>query len=188
MMGRTENQGGGSCTFSGSNTSYIEIPKDDRLDTKYSITLLAMVFPDETDGPIVQFSPTGTFGTHLWVLNSGTTLFSRMTRRGDYLKTTAVLSALLKPKQWFYVGVTYDYSTGVVRIWIDGKMVGEVSIGSMEISTDQFIRMGYGVIPTDQRAFKGRISCLQMYNRALTQEEIVAAKGACSHYKRSKLK
>ena len=178
---------GGSCAFSGSQSSYIQIPKDDRLDTRYSITLLAMVFPDETAGPIVQFSPPGSYGTHFWVVNSGTTLFFRITRRGDYLQTTILSSALLKPRQWFYVGATYDYSTGVVRNWIDGKMVGEVPIGSMELSTDQFIRIGSGAIPADVRTFKGRISCLQIYNRALTQEEIVAAKDACSHYKRSKL-
>ena len=178
---------GGSCSFSGSQSSYIEIPKDDRLDTRYSITLLAMVFPDETEGPIVQFSPSGTYGPHFWVVNSGTTLFFRITRRDDYFATTILSSALLKPRQWFYVGATYDYSTGVVRNWIDGKMVGEVSIGSMEISTDQFIRMGYSAIPSDTRTFKGLISCLQIYNRALTQEEIAAAKDACSHYKRSKL-
>ena len=110
---------GGSCSFPGSQSSYIEIPKDDRLDTRYSITLLAMIFPDETEGPIVQFSPPGTYGPHFWVVNSGTTLFFRITRRDDYLATTILLSALLKPRQWFYVGATYDYSTGVVRNWID---------------------------------------------------------------------
>ena len=176
---------GGSCAFSGSQSSYIQIPKDDRLDTRYSITLLAMVFPDETVGPIVQFCPFGNYGTHFWVTNSGTTLFFRITRRGDYFGTAILTSALLKPRQWFYVGATYDYSTGVVRIWIEGKMVDEESVGSMEISTDQVIRIG--AVTIDRRPFKGRISCLQIYNRALTREEIVAAKGACSHYKRSKL-
>lgn len=174
---------GGSSAFAGSEASYIEIPQNYRLDTRYSITILAMVYPEGVDGPLVHFVPPSViYGPHVWFVNNN--LFTRIVGRGNFALAESIQSSSLMPRKWSYVGTSYDYSTGVVRNWINGEMISELSIGSMELATDQVIRMG--AVPIDNRYFKGRISCVQIYKQALTKELIAAAKDACSDYKRSK--
>ena len=49
----------GAFLFKGNKTSYIEIHNKGKLDTKYSITILANIFPTGSDGPIVNYKVDG---------------------------------------------------------------------------------------------------------------------------------
>ena len=62
-------------------------------------------------------------------------------------------------------------------LWVDGKKVVEQHVGTFELDTDAEIRIG--VKANDGRFFKGRISCVQFYNRALSEVEIAAVKYRC---------
>ena len=55
----------GSHVMSGSSTSYIEVPDDRTLDTRYSLTILASVYPTGEAGPILQNGDSAS-GVHLW--------------------------------------------------------------------------------------------------------------------------
>ena len=60
---------------------------------------------------------------------------------------------------------------------MDGKKVAQQHVGTYELDTDAEIRLG--VKANDGRFFKGRMSCVQFYNRALTEVEIAAVKYRC---------
>ena len=167
---------GGSYYFNGSSTSYIEFPGSSALDTRYSLTILADVFP-ETSGPVLNYN-TYNWGVHLLIGMEIGSLFSGLSDRYTFKHTDPVLSNSTKfGKKWHYVGATYDYLSGIARVWIDGAKAGELQVGKMEIATNDSVRMG--AVTNHRSYFRGRVSCLQIYNRALTQDEIEAVKSRC---------
>ena len=77
---------------------------------------------------------------------------------------------ILKLNKWNQVGASYDNNTGVAQLWHDGKMVKSRNIGQVDLATDQNIRLG--ACDNDERYFEGKVSCLQIYDRALKEKEI----------------
>ena len=147
----------GSYQFSGSSTSYIEIPNNGGLDTRYSITILAWLNQENDDGPIVNFG-SDVWGFHFWVVNGR--LFARPSRRADRAQQKNAFSSSLS-RTWNYVGTSYNFS----------EVAHEIS-GSAEQKTQYDVRMGAKA--SNQRYLKGRICCLQIYNKSLSQQEIIA--------------
>ena len=164
----------GSYQFSGSSNSYIEFPNNGGLDTKYSLTLLVWVFPENTDGPIFNYG-TYYFGVHLWIVNSGS--FARLVKISEVYSETPLQKANLKQNSWNYIGTSYDYASGDQKLWIDGKVYDVQNIGTVELSTQGAVRVG--ALDGDNRFLKGRISCMQVYNKALTEKEVRAVRGLC---------
>ena len=83
----------------------------------------------------------------------------------------------LNRDKWNFVGASYDFITGFARLWIEGKVYEELDINSHELNTTGAVRMG--AVTGDGRFLKGRISCLQVYNKALTEREVHGARGLC---------
>ena len=75
------------------------------------------------------------------------------------------------------MGASYDYHSGVEKLWIEGKVYEEQNISTVQLNTSGAVRMG--VLTGDDRFFKGRISCMQVYNKALTEREVHAVRGLC---------
>ena len=72
---------------------------------------------------------------------------------------------------WKFVGASYDHSTGDANLWVNGAVVYTRNIGiGLDLATNDSIRMG----AYDQAYFKGRIAQMQVYDKALTQEQIQA--------------
>ncbi|XP_066275437.1 uncharacterized protein [Branchiostoma lanceolatum] len=164
----------GAYSLSGSSTSYIEIPNNGMLDTRYSITMLAYVYPTGTDGPIFNYR-TDDFGVHLW--QTGTNhLQGRMLTREHVYKDPISVSTL-NLNEWNFVGMTYSYPSGKVKLWHDGTEVGTLDVGTFETETDYDIRVG--LMDGDSRIFAGRIACLQIYNIPLNIEQIREAAAKC---------
>ena len=166
---------GGSYAFAGTASSYIEFPSGSRLDIKSSITLVALVYP-EAPGPIIDYSAGALWATHWW-MSSMTRLHWSVRRRNLRKHHITVQNDILEIGQWNFVAATYDHSTGMSASWLEGYKIGELNAGIYNLATDYPIRMG--VRDGDSRHFKGRISCLQFYNRVLSQEEIIEAKTKC---------
>ena len=168
---------GGSYYFAGTINSYIEFPSGSQLDVRYSITIVVNVYP-EAAGPIIDFVPAeGLWMVHLWMAPMYYIYWSVTDRGATQIKT--ISQQVLTTNQWNFIAATYDYSTGLSAVWVEGNKVGEINAGIMEIATNHPIRIG--VKPNDDRYFKGRISCLQFYNRALSQAEIFAARTKCQN-------
>lgn len=139
---------------------------------RYSMTLLVWVFPENVDGPIVNYG-TDNFGVHLWIVDK--VFFTRLVERLGVFKPAQTAS--LKHHAWNFIGFSYDYDTGVQKVWIEGKVYDMANVGHFELRTQNNIRMGKK--DEDVRFFKGRISCLQVYNKALTEREVQAVRGLC---------
>ncbi|KAL9982723.1 hypothetical protein ACROYT_G004806 [Oculina patagonica] len=166
-------QPNGSYQFSGNSTNYIEFPNNGGLDTRYSLTLLAWVFFENTDGPIFNYG-TDHYAVHFWVGASQLYILFR-TRSGT--NPGALYGSPLKADAWNFVGASYDYDSGVQKLWAEGKVYDVQNIGTHELDTSSAVRMGF--MTADNRNFKGRISCMQVYNTALTEREVHAVRGLC---------
>lgn len=161
--------------FYGNRNSYIDLPNRGKLDTKRSITILAQIFHSGRHGPIVHYNKKH-WGVHLWMIKPRT-LYVHFTKRRNRGATASLLSATVQPNRWQYVGTTYDYKTGVAKLYVNGRVVARKRIGRFKLATNYPIRVGSKI--GDGRHFKGRISCIQIYNRALTARQIAARAKRC---------
>ena len=158
-----------SYEFSGTVNSYIEFPNGGGLDVQRSMTMLCWLFPGGQDGPIFNYRTSGSWGVHLWVVAGQ--LFVRFTKR-DYSFTNALIHTALKPEDgWKFVGASYDHTSGDAKLWVDGNEVHKLNIGAnLVLATQDSVRMGVKI--GDGRYFKGRIAQMEVYNAALTEEQI----------------
>ena len=157
--------------FSGTVNSYIEFPNGGGLDVKNSMTMLCWLYPEGQDGPLFNYGKRGSLGVHLWVWDGQ--LFVRFTKR-DYLWTQRLVHTRLKPEDgWKFVGASYYQANGHAKLWVDGKAVQTVDIGAnLQLATQDSVRMGVMIDGAHARYFKGKIAQMQVYNVALTQEQI----------------
>jgi len=161
---------GGSYQFWGTVNSYIELPNNGGLDTQYSISLVMWVLPEGQNGPLFNYRPSGAWAVHLWIASGH--LFFRLANRNDVMYSS--LTSPINWRQWIYVGASYDNSTGIAKLWIDGTQVKQSTLGVFTLSTFSDIRLG--VKSDDHRYFKGRIARVQVYNIALNREQYLAVK------------
>lgn len=155
----------GSYQFSGDSGSYIEFPNNGGLNVKNSITVLCWVYMETSDvsGRLFTYNNPTQWGIRLKI-NSGKL---RTRFKGGTPLTTDLP---LEPKQWHHVGSSYNHNTGKANLWLNGTKVEEEDIGAVILATEQTVRMG--------ATFKGRITAMQIYNVALTAEQINEVKDA----------
>ena len=166
----------GSYEFLGTPNSYIEFFNGDggALDVRNSMTMLCWLYSDEQDGPVFNYNTAGTnWGVHLWVNQKK--LFVRYTDRKYSEVHEGLFSQFTLPRRWKFVGASYDHGSGEAKLWVDGVVDASFDIGAgLDLATQDSVRMG--VKNGDIRYFKGRISQMQVYNLALTQEQIQTIK------------
>ena len=168
-----DGQFGGAYKFRGRRDSFIEFPNNGRLDTKYSITILAYVNP-EAPGPIFNYDPKG-FGVLLWMVRPNV-LFARFVKRNKKF-TQPVVTNKVKPGTWNWVAATYDKVTGYARLYVDSRKTAERNLGPIRLATNYPVRMGARV--RDRRFFRGKITCVQVFNVALNEKQIQNARQSC---------
>lgn len=173
------NQSGNSLSFLGTPDSYIEFPNNGKLDAKNSISLLAWVLPKQA-GPIFNYKTDG-WGVNLWMARPRK-LFARFVDREQRARLPALKSTHIKPSKWNFVGAVYDQKSGMASLWINGKLEDEKDIGNISLATNYPVRMGARI--GDKRNFRGRISCMQVYNEALNSRQIGVAKWKCRSFER----
>ena len=163
----------GSYEFFGNTNSFIEFPNSPggALDVRYSMTILCWVYYDEKGGPhgpIFNYNTGGKHGVHLWLYKR--LFFARFNGRAfsflPYLHHTSLAGG------WKFVGASYDNETGEIKLWADGalKQTRRMRAG-VELGTQGNVRMG--VRKNGKACFKGKISQLQIYNEALSQQQIL---------------
>ena len=163
----------GSYQFSGQNDSYIEFPNNGGLNVKHSITMLCWVYMENSgvSGPLFTYNKPSQWGIRL-IIKFGK-LRTRFKKR-----TNLTTDVPLEPRQWHYVGSSYDHETGKASLWLNGTKVKEGDIGArITLSTEQIVKMGATAKPEGSN-FKGRITAMQVYNVALTEEEVNEVKDA----------
>ncbi|KAI8507144.1 hypothetical protein Bbelb_155830 [Branchiostoma belcheri] len=168
---------GGAFLFSGTANSYIDIPNNGKLDVRYSYTILAHIYPTGQAGPIFNYvGNNNQWAVHFW--QTAPQLFMLRTyERYGYFSQYAHAN-VLQQNAWNYVGGTYNSSTGVAILWYNGSEVAQVQVGVPSVATQYPVRVA--VRDGDSQYFAGRIACIQLYNYAMTQEQILAARDRCS--------
>ncbi len=166
-------QSGSAVQFPGTSNSYVNIPNttSGALDTRYSISMFAWYWPGSNgsqQNPIIQYNANG-WGTHLWQTGSNQ-LFVRFTARGTLAFTNSLQANTLIPNQWNCVGATYDYNTGIARLWCNGVNVQTLNIGVMQLSTNYPVRVGS--VDFDSRRTNSKVDNVAIYDRALNATEI----------------
>ena len=167
----------GAYEFSGNSNSYIEFPNsNETLDVKKSITLVCWVKPGGQDGPLFNYKRDGHFGVHIWIEGNGK-FFHRITKFSsyaylDYLQTDQPLEV----GKWVHVAATYDNSSGVNSIYVDGVLnkTQNIEKGIRIATNDPAVRMGVKI--GDSRYFKGAIAKMMVYDVALSAQQILAVK------------
>ncbi|XP_078610005.1 uncharacterized protein LOC144881124 [Branchiostoma floridae x Branchiostoma japonicum] len=169
----------GALQFEGTPYSYIDIPNNGWLDVRYSFTILAHIYPMGGAGPIFDYSGNNSaiwnWAVHFWQF-SPQSLQMRPVGRDGYFSPD-IEADVLQLNAWNYVGTTYDSETGMATIWNNGELANEKYIGVAEVATEFPVRVG--VRDGDGRYFEGCISCLQLYDYAMSQEQISAARDVC---------
>ncbi|XP_032221892.2 uncharacterized protein LOC116604106 [Nematostella vectensis] len=160
---------GGSYYFKGTSSSYIEIPYHEKLNTRYSMSALA-IFKSEAIGPIINYCR-NRFTFHIWAIIGSTVL-------GRINKSATPSTLPYQMGVWYSVAFVYDYETGTQRLYLNGVKAAEGTPGKQELGTNREIRMG--AVVHDPRYFRGYITCLQIYDQALSQEEIKQVMHACT--------
>ena len=160
--------------FYGRRNSYIRFPNRGRLDAKYSITLLAWIYP-EGAGPIFRY------GVDFSVVSSRGLSMRIFPRRSRNIRVRPLRARrVIRYRKWQYVGVTYEQRTGYTRIYVDGRLVARKRLRKVPLRTNIPASMGAG----GRRYFRGRISCMQVYGRALSLTQILRRKRRCFRGKR----
>ena len=131
--------------------------------------MLCWLYPSSQNGPLFNYRNNGSWGVHLWVARGQ--LFVQFTKR-DYSWTQHLLHTFLKPEDgWKFVGASYDQANGDAKLWVNGKAVQTLNIGAnLQLATQDNVRMGVRI--DYSWYFKGKIAQMQVYNVALTQEQI----------------
>jgi len=166
---------GGSYQFSGNLSSFIYFPNNGGLDTRYSMTFLAWIYHEQTEGPIFYYDGPE---SGIWFKLTKESRFRARLRSSNFTYMEAASSEILEPKTWHFVGATCNYFSGEFILWINGSINKKKVIDSpSELATQQSVIMGS--VPDKAEKYKGRISCVQLYDRALTELEIEDAKQSC---------
>ena len=97
---------------------------------------------------------------------------------------------ILERKRWYHVAGTYDGTTGLIRVYIDGELCGERKLtgGSLERSASP-IQIGKGKLMRpadpvrasswqDTFSFDGLVDEVRLYDKALTTEQVLASQRA----------
>ncbi|XP_078602190.1 uncharacterized protein LOC144876595 isoform X2 [Branchiostoma floridae x Branchiostoma japonicum] len=167
----------GAFLFSGTANSYIDIPNNGGLDVRSSYTILAHIYPTGEAGPIFNYvGNNNQWAVHLWQTGPQDLFMRTVGRDGHF--SPAVGAAVLRQDAWNYVGGTYDSSTGVASLWINGERVGQKMIGVSSVASQYPVRVAKR--DGDGRIYAGRIACLQLYNFAMTADQIVGARDRCA--------
>lgn len=164
----------GSYQFGGRSDSYIEFPNRGKIDTKESVTVLAWIEQRGGAGPIFSYKKSG--GGVRFGMRSSRTLYVNFVRRG-LTATKSIFSRAIRPMRWQFVGVTYDGKTGLGKLFVGRRFTASKYIGRFRLATNYPARMG--AVTGDRRYFRGRISCMQIYDKALTTRQILRRKRRC---------
>ena len=167
---------GGAYEFTGRPNSFIKIPNAGRMDTRKAMTILIWVFPKSRIGPIVQFASQG-FAVRLWMMRRNMVFVEFVTRQSRKKKPYLASIDGVLPWKWNLFGMSYDKTTGTATLFVNSKPVVRKKIGSFDLSTNHDVYLG--ARPGDKQYFRGRVSCLQFFDKALSSYQVTKMKKKC---------
>ena len=160
--------------FSGKRNSYVLIPNNGCLDTRYSMTLALWVYP-QSDGSLVHFNPNGR-GVRLWIDSTFKVDVRFIPRSG---KSVVSLKKQIPRGRWSHLATTYNHKDGLATLWLNSIPVDQQRVGRFPSGLATNFPIVIGGKPRDKRRFRGKISCLQIYNFPLNKAAIYSKMTRC---------
>jgi hypothetical protein len=176
---------GQSFVFNGS-TSYITVPASPSLDigaTGSGITIEGWINPVSSDenAPIVEWDSSSTDGLQFWV-QQPLWLFANLEDTGGNPHLIYSANGAVATNVWQHVALTYDKTSGVTVIYLNGTVLVTTNLGSFTPQTTYPLNIGRrtGQPVGLNDTFNGGIDELSLYNLALSASEIAAIYNAGS--------
>jgi len=146
------------------------------------LTVEAWISPTNVNGfhPIVEWNNGGTIGTHFWLGRAPTDvglLYANLVdTSGNYHLVYSAQNAVA-PNVFQHVALTYDHTSGVATLYMNGAVVAQSNLGIFVPQTGY--PLWFGVRPGDSPGdstygsyLSGLLDELTLYSRALTPNEI----------------
>jgi RHS repeat-associated protein len=94
------------------------------------------------------------------------------TGSGQYINSTAIWTGTGALNAWYHIGLTYDRTSGLARIYVNGVLnaAGNVGTNLLSTATDFYL----GQVPSSAGFFSGQLDEISLYTRPLAQSEIQA--------------
>ena len=127
--------------------------------------------------PIVEWNNGRSYGVHFYVTTTYPgNLYANIVARGGSGGTPIWTEAgVVSPNAFQHVALTYDKASGVARMYHNGEMVLEKTIGSFTPQTSYDVYLGRRPFDNGQALeYAGLIEDVGIYNRALSEKEIGA--------------
>ena len=170
----------GSFFFAGQQNSYVELGNPGKLDARFSVSVFMWVLLNNSSGPTFQYEiPFKRYGISMWVYHQGMSVSAKYVSRKEDVVKRFFKKDILEEDKWNFIGTTYDYNTAVVTVWVNNKTVIRKQINvKMELATQYEVRLG--ATRRNPTYFRGRIACFQVYDRALSDDQILVVKSRCN--------
>jgi hypothetical protein len=179
---------GGALALDG-NQQYVEVAHDPALSLRQAFTIAAFVTLDDTGDrrPIItkEHMPDASRGWNCWIQDGEPRMQLmdgvKWAATGDVgqSKLTVTSGTTLDPETRYHLAFVYD-STGPEQIYVDGllQLSEDVVTGTLHVN-EQPVQIGAYIwdLAGYHRYFDGSIEDLRIYNRALSEAEIISLAG-----------
>lgn len=173
---------GQAFSFDGTGNN-IRVPASSSLDVGagQGMTIEAWIYSTDnsTGRPLVEWVPkaVGAFGAHFYVHSGGPgVLYANLygTDNASHIIQSTNGAVALNTNQ--HVAVTYDKASGVARLYVNGVLIKQSSLGAFTPQTSPDLSIGYrpSTVPFGPIAYVGKIDEVSIYSRALSGPEIQA--------------
>lgn len=167
--------------------NFLTVPRSESLDVGASsgLTIETWIYPNTLSPmPIVEWTDTNRYGANLWLSYSRgpTILEANLIDSSGGFHLIRSPASTMRSAAWQHVAVTYDKTTGLAALYVNGVAVTTTNLGSFTPRTDTDLLIGFhprattsggdGAPPTSDYRFLGGIDELAIYRRALTAGEI----------------
>ena len=138
------------------------------------MTFLAWIYHEQTEGPIFYYA-NAEYGVRFLLKDDR---FIARLCSSNLTLMEGLASDILEPKMWHFVGASYNFFSGELILWINGSFHKKRDVPwPDELATQQGVILG--AVPGVAGEYKGRMSCVQLYDRVLSESEIEDAKQLC---------
>ncbi|XP_070540434.1 polycystin-1-like protein 2 [Ptychodera flava] len=164
---------GESYFLPGQFDSYLKFPISDEYLLSLSLTVMLEVYPTSNSGSILDGG--NNHGCSIFRESSNTVTASVVSYSGTRYSMSMTS---LTSNDWNSLAISYDYDSGELKLLHDGELVDCLNIGQTELNTTDALYIGYSAT-AEGAAFQGYVTCLQVYDQALSQSEIQRAHSRC---------
>ena len=158
--------------LSGSISDSIETSTSTSLPSDSDFTMAGWFKLGSSPSSTVHLMSTSAFGFNGFRVYMGSASMVASFGYGG-TRVTASGSHGMSSGTWYHVALVSDKTNGTGSLYIDGTLVGGVSLSSLSGScTDTTFRVGASNFNTSSERFDGRVDDIRVYDRAITSEEL----------------